>query len=93
MDVCCFDKTGTLTSDNFIVQGIAGLPESLEDGGGDQDNEVIKKHKPKVGAVWYVCLHANTRFVNLIYLIADYFWLGKFCSISKYVITRIMLEH
>ena len=25
IDVCCFDKTGTLTSENFIVQGIAGL--------------------------------------------------------------------
>ena len=24
---------------------------SLEDGGGDQDNKVIKKHKPKVSAV------------------------------------------
>eukprot|EP00039_Didymoeca_costata_P010514 m.141659 g.141659 ORF g.141659 m.141659 type:complete len:908 (+) comp14857_c0_seq2:731-3454(+) len=25
LDVCCFDKTGTLTSDNFNVDGIAGL--------------------------------------------------------------------
>ena len=26
LDVCCFDKTGTLTSDEFVVQGVAGLP-------------------------------------------------------------------
>jgi cation-transporting ATPase 13A1 len=25
VDFCCFDKTGTLTSDNFIVDGVAGL--------------------------------------------------------------------
>ncbi|ESO00564.1 hypothetical protein HELRODRAFT_113120 [Helobdella robusta] len=28
VDVCCFDKTGTLTSDDFVVQGIAGVKES-----------------------------------------------------------------
>ena len=31
MDVCCFDKTGTLTSDDFCVEGVAGLPDQHDD--------------------------------------------------------------
>ncbi len=28
VDICCFDKTGTLTSDEFVVNGVAGLSDS-----------------------------------------------------------------
>ena len=31
VDVCCFDKTGTLTSDDFLVEGVAGLPDHSDD--------------------------------------------------------------
>lgn len=31
VDVCCFDKTGTLTSDDFCVEGVAGLPDQAAD--------------------------------------------------------------
>ena len=31
VDVCCFDKTGTLTSDDFLVEGVAGLPNHSDD--------------------------------------------------------------
>ena len=52
VDVCCFNKTGTLTSDNFIVQGIAGLPATKEElavsMATSMDNDTIKKHKQKV---------------------------------------------
>lgn len=51
VDVCCFDKTGTLTSDNLIVQGIAGLPPTPGEVVPDVvtvENDVVKKHKPKV---------------------------------------------
>ena len=52
IDVCCFDKTGTLTSENFIVQGIAGLPPTKEEGEAaavmEGDSETGRKHKPKV---------------------------------------------
>lgn len=28
VEICCFDKTGTLTSDNFVVEGVAGLDDT-----------------------------------------------------------------
>ena len=55
VDVCCFDKTGTLTSDNLIVQGIAGLPPTPGEVVPDVvtvENDVVKKHKPKV-RLWF----------------------------------------
>lgn len=31
VEYCCFDKTGTLTSDDLIVEGVAGVPRTLND--------------------------------------------------------------
>lgn len=43
VNICCFDKTGTLTSNNFLVEGVAGLKRRKKEDDNDDEKEDNKK--------------------------------------------------